>query len=140
MDLDPLFPDSISQDNLTIPFLKKHILAFNNWQVEAFTNKYDITELEFGDTFFIGNNSTDVNIHQITVFNDRIFAATEDGIFYADSANPNLIDFNNWNIITSANNNFKNITVFNNKLYTILNTQLYEVNEMNELEFIKDFF
>ena len=102
--------------------------------------EYDITELEFGDTFFIGNNSTDVNIHQITVFNDRIFAATEDGIFYADSANPNLIDFNNWNIITSANNNFKNITVFNNKLYTILNTQLYEVNEMNELEFIKDFF
>ena len=95
---------------------------------------------EFGDTFFIGNNSTDVNIHQITVFNDRIFAATEDGIFYADSANPNLIDFNNWNIITSANNNFKNITVFNNKLYTILNTQLIEVNEMNELEFITDFF
>ena len=46
--------------------------------------EYDITELEFGDTFFIGNNSTDVNIHQITVFNDRIFAATEDGIFYAD--------------------------------------------------------
>ena len=102
--------------------------------------EYDITELEFGDTFFIGNNSTDVNIHQITVFNDRIFAATENGVFYADSANPNLIDFNNWNTITSANNNFKNITVFNNKLYTILNTQLYEVNEMNELEFIKDFF
>lgn len=102
--------------------------------------EYDITELEFGDTFFIGNNSTDVNIHQITVFNNRIFAATEDGIFYVDLANPNLIDFNNWNTITSANNNFKNITVFNNKLYTILNTQLYEVNEMNELEFIKDFF
>ncbi|MBT3547313.1 MAG: hypothetical protein HN487_06460 [Flavobacterium sp.] len=101
--------------------------------------EYDITELEFGDTFFIGNNSTDVSINEIAVFNDRIYAATENGIFYADSNNPNLIDFNNWNTITLANNNFKNITVFNNKLYTILNSQLYEVNEMNELEFITDF-
>ncbi len=101
--------------------------------------EYDITELEFGDTFFIGNNSTDVSINEIAVFNDRIYAATENGIFYADSNNPNLIDFNNWNTILSANNNFKNITVFNNKLYTILNSQLHEVNEMNELEFITDF-
>ena len=101
--------------------------------------EYDITELEFGDTFFIGNNSTDVSINEIAVFNDRIYAATENGIFYADSNNPNLIDFNNWNTISSANNNFKNITVFNNKLYTILNSQLHEVNEMNELEFIIDF-
>lgn len=101
--------------------------------------EYDITELEFGDTFFIGNNSTDVSINEIAVFNDRIYAATENGIFYADSNNPNLIDFNNWNTISLANNNFKNITVFNNKLYTILNSQLHEVNEMNELEFITDF-
>ncbi len=102
--------------------------------------EYDITLLEFGDTFFIGNNSTDVNINEITVFNDRIYAATDEGVFNAPINNPNLIDFNNWNTITSGNNRFKNITVFNNKLFTILNTQLYEVKETNELVFIKDFF
>ena len=90
--------------------------------------EYDILELEFGDTFFIGNNSSDVNILEITVFNNRIYAATQNGIFHADLNNPNLIDFNNWSLITSANNNFKNITVFNEKLFTILNTQLYELN------------
>ena len=98
--------------------------------------EYDILELEFGDTFFIGNNSSDVNILEITVFNNRIYAATQNGIFHADLNNPNLIDFNNWSLITSANNNFKNITVFNEKLFTILNTQLYELNELNELELI----
>ena len=101
--------------------------------------EYDILELEFGDTFFIGNNSSDVNILEIIVFNNRIYAATQNGIFHADINNPNLIDFNNWSLITSANNNFKNITVFNDKLYTILNTQLYEVNEINELELITSF-
>ena len=28
--------------------------------------EYDITELEFGDTFFIGNNSTDVSINAVS--------------------------------------------------------------------------
>lgn len=102
--------------------------------------EYDILQLEFGDTFFIGNNSSEVNILEIAIFNDQIYAATANGIFHADSNNPNLIDFNNWNVITSANNNFKNITVFNNKLYTILNTRLHEINEANELELITDFF
>ena len=101
--------------------------------------EYDILQLEFGDTFFVGNNSSDINIIEITVFNNQIYAATANGIFHADRNNPNLIDFNNWSLITSANNNFKNITVFNDKLYTILNTQLYEVNEINELELITSF-
>ena len=101
--------------------------------------EYDILQLEFGDTFFIGNNSSDINILEITVFNNQIYAATANGIFHADINNPNLIDFNNWNLITSANNNFKNITVFNDKLYTVLNTQLYEINEINELELITSF-
>ncbi|MDC1168586.1 hypothetical protein OAT36_06730, partial [Flavobacteriaceae bacterium] len=58
--------------------------------------EYDIDQLEFGDTFFIGNNSTDVKINEIVVFNDFIFAATERGIYKADINNANLIDFNNW--------------------------------------------
>tara|TARA_B110000003_G_scaffold42848_2_gene40229 strand:- start:38876 stop:41206 length:2331 start_codon:yes stop_codon:yes gene_type:complete len=102
--------------------------------------EYDIDQLEFGDTFFIGNNSTDVNINEITFFNNRIYAASDEGIFNAEITSPNLIDFNNWDHISLSNNNFKNITVFNNKLYTILNTQLFELKESNELVFIKDFF
>jgi len=101
--------------------------------------EYDINELEFGDTFFIGNNSSDVKVNEITVLNNQIYAATDSGIFYADVNNPNLIDFNNWSQISSSNNEFKKITVFNNNLYTILNTQLYEVTDVNTLRFIVNF-
>ncbi|CAI8350637.1 MAG: Uncharacterised protein [Flavobacterium sp. SCGC AAA160-P02] len=102
--------------------------------------EYDINQLEFGDTFFIGNNSSDVKVNEITVFNNRIYAATNNGIFHAAIDNPNLIDFNNWSHISSGNNHFKNITVFNNKLYTIFNSTLFELRETNELFFITDFF
>ena len=45
MDLEKLSPLKISLDNLTIPYLKKHSLDFNDCQIEAFKNKYDITKL-----------------------------------------------------------------------------------------------
>ena len=101
--------------------------------------EYDIDQLEFGDTFFIGNNSTDVKINEIVVLNDLIYAATERGIYSADINNVNLIDFNNWNLISSVNNNFTNIIIFNNKIYTTLNKKLFEVTETNEIVLIEDY-
>ncbi len=102
--------------------------------------EYDINQLEFGDTFFIGNNSSDEKINQITVLNERIYAATNNGLFYAAVNDPNLIDYNNWSQITFGNNSFNNITVFNDKIYTTLDTKLFELKETDELVFIIDFF
>ena len=55
---------------------------------------YDIEKLEFGDTYFIGNNSTSLVINQIEVFNGLIYAATKNGIYTADVNSNLLIDFN----------------------------------------------
>ncbi|HHC79672.1 MAG TPA: hypothetical protein ENK46_07310, partial [Flavobacteriia bacterium] len=77
----------------------KHITEFNNklyLSTPFAVVVYDIENLQFGDTYFIGNNSTTVSINQIAVFNDVIYAATEIGIFTADANAQNLIDFNNW--------------------------------------------
>ena len=101
--------------------------------------EYDIDQLEFGDTFFIGNNSTDIKINEIIVLNDFIYAATERGIYKADINNANLIDFNNWNLISSVNNNYTNIIIFNSKIYTTLNKKLFEVTETNEIVLIEDY-
>jgi len=101
--------------------------------------EYDIDQLEFGDTFFIGNNSTDVKINEIVVFNDFIYAATENGIYKADINNANLIDFNNWNLISSVNNNFKTSSSSMIKFIPLLNKKLYEVTETNEIVLIEDY-
>ena len=45
MHFETLSPVKINQDNLTLPFLKNHIKDFDEWQVEAFKNKKDITLL-----------------------------------------------------------------------------------------------
>ncbi len=95
--------------------------------------EYDINRLEFGDTFFIGNNSSDIKINQTVVFNNTIYAATEQGVFTANVTNNSLIDFNNWNQ-QLVGTNYNNIVVFNNKIFISSGTRLYEFDGMNQTQ------
>lgn len=90
---------------------------------------YDIDKLEFGDTYFIGANSTSVKVNQTLIFNNQIFAATESGIYQANLSNPNLIDFNNWN--QSFNGSFSSIVRFNGSILVAGSTNLYRINGLN---------
>ncbi|MFN3941764.1 MAG: two-component regulator propeller domain-containing protein [Flavobacterium sp.] len=53
--------------------------------------------LQFGDTYFIGDQAAETEVLSITVLNDFIYALTRfNGIKRADLNNPFLIDFANW--------------------------------------------
>mgnify|MGYP000029432161 CR=1 FL=1 len=99
---------------------------------------YDIEKLEFGDTYFIGNGSSEIRINKTTIFNGNIIAATEDGLFTADASNNALIDFNNWKQ-DFFGRNFTEINQFNNNLLVVENTKLYRVNGKTITE-VRDFF
>jgi len=98
---------------------------------------YDIERLEFGDTYFIGNGSSEVFVNQIEVFEDKIYAATQQGIFVADVSSPNLIDFNNWQQPQSSFiGDFKTIKAFDGELFTSLLNGFYKVGISFSLDFI----
>lgn len=100
--------------------------------------EYNIENLEFGDTFFIGNSSTSLEINQTVIHNNTIYAVTEDGIFTADVTSNLLIDFNNWNQNFSGRD-FSNISVFNNQVYVSEGNRLYQFNN-GILTQVSDFF
>jgi hypothetical protein len=97
---------------------------------------YDVDKLEFGDTYFIGANSTSVKINQTLITGNQIYAATENGIYVASLANPNLIDFNNWQLTFAGN--YTNITRFNAKIYASRGNDLVNINVTN-LTVVKTF-
>jgi len=106
-----------------------HISEFNNklyLSTPFAVVVYDIERLEFGDTYFIGNNSSAEKINETLVFNDVIYAATETGIFSADITSPNLIDFNNWQLRFVGN--YTHISDFNNRLFSARGNDIYEIN------------
>ena len=98
---------------------------------------YDVENLEFGDTYFIGNNSSSLVVNQIEVYNGFIYAATDSGIFVADVSSNLLIDFNNWNQQYNGRN-FKQISLFNNQLYVVEGKNL-NLLETSNLTTIKSF-
>ena len=104
-----------------------HISEFNNklyLSTPFAVVVYDIENLEFGDTYFIGNNSSSVKINETIISNDIIYAATEEGVFKADITSNLLIDFNNWQRLFNGRD-FKGVTTFKNDLYVIENSKLF---------------
>ena len=64
---------------------------------------YDINAFEFGDTYYIGDFASMLNISSTIVDENYIYASSPDlGIFRANLES-NLIDFNSWQAIYSGN-------------------------------------
>ena len=90
---------------------------------------YDIDKLEFGDTYFIGANSSSVKINQTLIADNQLYAATENGIYKASLSNVNLIDFNNWQQLFSGE--YTNIIEFNTFIYASIGSDLIKINGAN---------
>lgn len=56
----------------------------------------DIERKEIRETYLIGPEGGQLKINSTCIFNDEFYAASDEGLFYADLNSPNLADFNNW--------------------------------------------
>lgn len=97
---------------------------------------FDLEKLEFGDTYFIGNNGSQVPVTQTTIFEDFIYASClgGNGIRKALISSPDLIDFQNWNLVNSGS--WQSIEANEDKIYSInINRKIYQVfeNSISEL-------
>lgn len=100
-----LYKNGIQTEVPVSPLIKK-INSFYEYEGKVYIScDYGITvfnfsTLEFGDTYYIGNNGAQDRVFQTTVIAGEIFACTElYGIKKASITNPNLVDFNQWQTI-----------------------------------------
>lgn len=80
----------------------------------------DMTRMEVKDTYILGENGTYLNVNDITLHDDRLYAATSNGVYYADYNSSNLADFSQWSQDTSMIHkelNYSKIESFNGKLF-----------------------
>lgn len=112
-------------DKQTIPPNLKRINHFNihgNLVVIATDfgiSIYNLSNLEFGDSYFIGNGGSQINVRQTTIFNNKIYAAcgNNGGIKMAALSNPNLIDYQQWQTLGSGN--FISVQTVTDHLYAL---------------------
>jgi hypothetical protein len=81
---------------------------------------FDIKDREIKETYFIGQGAKQLRVNDVAIFENDIYAATNEGIYVADVNNANLTDFRNWNRVSTIQNSterFNNLAVFANKLF-----------------------
>lgn len=124
----------------TIPPTDKKINHFNEHEGLVYLatdygiSVYDLNNLEFGDTYYIGSLGSQINVRQTTIFEGYIYAACQDGngMKKALLTNPNLIDHQEWEQV--AGGNFMAVQEFSGKLYAFRNNRdTFEVSTSNTL-------
>lgn len=78
----------------------------------------DLEKTEIKDTYYIGAGGTYMNVLGTSISNNKLFAATENGLYKADLNQANLADFQAWEKIEfRQNSKFSLLETFANKLF-----------------------
>lgn len=85
----------------------------------------DLEKKKLADTYTnLGSNGSTININDIAIYENNIYAANEKGIYRASLNNSNLSDFNNWNLFkTSTYSN--HMEVFTGQLFAVVDSAVY---------------
>lgn len=94
--------------------------------------QFNLATLQFGDTYFIGDNGAEISVKQTAFFNGFIFAATSSGIRKADTASANLNDFNQWIVLNAGD--WSSVEALDSELIAI-NASGY-IHRYNSISFI----
>ncbi|HUH27192.1 ABC transporter substrate-binding protein [Gelidibacter sp.] len=122
-------------DKQTIPPNLKRINHFNVLDGLAYISTdfgisiYNLERLEFGDSYFIGNGGSQINVNQTTVLNNIIYAAcgNNNAIKTGALSNPNLIDYKQWQTIGSGS--FVSVESVGSRLFAVnSNHVVYEIS------------
>ena len=62
---------------------------------------FDLKKEEVKDTYYIGNQGDAINVTDVALYNGRIYASTDDGIYYAPQNATNLANYSAWNFDSS---------------------------------------
>lgn len=100
-------------DKPTIPADKKRINHFNEYDGFVYISSkfgislFDLEALEFGDSYFIGDFGSQLDITQTAILGPYIFASSSDGggIRRAFVNRDNLIDFEQWSTVVEGSYN-----------------------------------
>ena len=81
---------------------------------------FDLKKEEVKDTYYIGNQGDAVNVTDVAIFNGRIYASTDNGVYYALQNAQNLANYASWhfdNSLIHPHLAYTEMEVFNGKLY-----------------------
>lgn len=96
----------------------------------------NLEKMEVKDTYIIGNGGAFLNVNDVEIFQNSIYAATNEGLYVADQNSPNLLDYNNWKRIENiprATQKFSHLVVHADALIACYTPDEYSQDELYRL-------
>ncbi|WP_348812183.1 T9SS type A sorting domain-containing protein [Flavobacterium maritimum] len=109
--------------NKELPSYMKKINHFMEYEGIVYVScdfgivQFNLNTMQFGDTYFIGDNGSEISVAQTAIFNGFIYASTGNGIKKADIADKNLIDYNQWGLISAGS--WSSVETFDTELLAV---------------------
>ncbi|GAB1416390.1 two-component regulator propeller domain-containing protein [Paludibacter sp.] len=90
--------------------------------------KLNMQNKEISDTYIIGANASYLKILSTAIHLNTIYGLTESTVYYADSKNPNIVNYEYWKAVTGlpGSGKFQKIFSFANKLLLFRGGKLYK--------------
>lgn len=88
----------------------------------------NMLKMEIQDTYYIGDNASEVKILNTTIQNGNIYAVSETEIFFATASNPHLISYESWSKMSNlpGTGNFQQLLGFGDNLILLRAGKLYK--------------
>lgn len=95
----------------------------------------DVSKKEIKETYFLGNSGTYINVNDIAFDEQKIFAATDSGVYSAPLNSSNLADFSSWTKHGFLpDGKYSQAEFFNGKIYVNFNGPTYESDSIYVFE------
>lgn len=87
----------------------------------------DTDKNEVVDTYLFGPLASYVNTNSIAVLGSTIYAATDEGVFFANKNSGNLADYNEWSLLSDLGSiKYSHILNYDEKLYIVKQSDLWD--------------
>jgi hypothetical protein len=97
----------------------------------------DLTKKEFKDSYIFGPGGSTIQVNDVTIYGEYIYAATELGLYKASLNSPNLLDYSNWELVTEVPEPhvvFKLVEAFGNYVLAAYKSMSTGHDEMIQLQ------
>lgn len=94
---------------------------------------FDLKRQEVKDTYYIGQNGAAINVTDIAFYNGRIYASTDNGLYFANATGSNLAYFASWtfdNSLIHPHLNYNEMEVFSGKLLVNYSENVYNTDTL----------
>lgn len=88
----------------------------------------NMQKVEIQDTYYIGDNASEVKVLNTTIHNGSIYAVSETDVYTASMSNPHLISYESWSKILDLPgiDNFQKLVSFGDNLVLLRSGKLYK--------------